>query len=163
MKTQGSGIAETEKFEKTGKWNKYQSVLKAVWTDQRITAAVSHMDTFEKLKENIAAALDKSELGAVDREALQKYADATRAYACDGCDHLCNPAVSAPVQIGATLRYLMYHDVYGEKDKAKELFAKLPERARRLSIVDFSPANNACPHGIDVALHMKRAAEIFHA
>jgi predicted aldo/keto reductase-like oxidoreductase len=166
MKTQGSeaGFADAwKKFEKTGKWNKHQAVLKAVWADERITAAVSHMDTFEKLKENIAAALDKSELGAVDREALQKYADATRGYACDGCDHLCNPAVSAPVQIGATLRYLMYHDVYGEAEKAKEMFEKLPERAKRLSVVDFTPANAACPHGIDVASHMKRAAEIFHA
>jgi predicted aldo/keto reductase-like oxidoreductase len=166
MKTQGSesGFADAwKKFEKSGKWSKHQAVLKAVWADPRITAAVSHMDTFEKLKENIAAALDKSELGALDRSALDKYAEATRAYACDGCDHLCNPSVSAPVQIGATLRYLMYHDVYGETDKAKEMFAKLPERAKRLSIVDFSPANQACPHGVDVASHMKRAAEIFHA
>ena len=36
-----------------------------------------------------------------------------RALACDGCDHICNPAVAAPVRIGATLRCLMYHDVYG--------------------------------------------------
>jgi uncharacterized protein len=166
MKTQGSeaGIEDAwKKFEKTGKWSKHQAVLKAVWADPRITAAVSHMDTFEKLKANIAAALDKSELGAVDREALDKYAEATRGYACDGCDHLCNPSVDAPVQIGATLRYLMYHDVYGQRDEAKALFAKLPERAKRLSIVDFTPANHACPHGLDVAAHMRRASEIFEA
>jgi uncharacterized protein len=166
MKTQGSeaGLADAwQKFEKSGKWSKHQAVLKAVWADARITAAVSHMDTFEKLKANIAAALDKSELGAVDREALEKYAEATRAYACDGCEHLCNPSVAAPVQIGTTLRYLMYHDVYGETEKAKEMFAKLPERAKRLSLVDFAPANRACPHGLDVAAHMRRAAEIFEA
>jgi hypothetical protein len=166
MKTQGSeaGISDAwQKFEKTGKWSKHQAVLKAVWADPRITAAVSHMDTFEKLKANIAAALDKSELGALDREALEKYAEATRAYACDGCEHLCNPSVAAPVQIGTTLRYLMYHDVYGETEKAKEMFAKLPERAKRLSIVDFTPANRACPHGLDVASHMRRASEIFEA
>ena len=27
-----------KKFQKTGKWNKFQSVLKAVWADDRIAA-----------------------------------------------------------------------------------------------------------------------------
>ncbi|HMB69249.1 MAG TPA: aldo/keto reductase, partial [bacterium] len=160
MKTQGSEASfqdAWQKFEQTGKWNKHQAVLKAVWADDRISAAVSHMDTFEKLKENIAAALDKTELGAADWESLEKYAAATRAHACDGCDHLCNAAVDAPVQIGATMRYLMYHDMYGDQDGARELFAKLPAGAKNLSGVDFARANAACPHGVDVAAHMKRA------
>ncbi len=166
MKTQGSEASfrkAWKKFEKSGKWNKHQAVLKAVWEDTRITAAVSHMDTFDKLKQNIAAALDKDKLGRADREALDKYAAATRGMACDGCDHICGPAVDAPVQIGATMRFSMYHDVYGEEDKAKELFSKLPKGARRLSGVDFSGASKACPHGVDVVAQMKRAAEIFSA
>jgi uncharacterized protein len=164
MKTQSSevGIADAwKKFEQTGKWNKFQAVLKAVWADPRISAAVSHMDSFEKLKDNIAAACDKHELGLVDRQALERYAEATRGFACDGCDHLCNPAVDAPVEIGATLRCVMYHDVYGEQDEAKQRFAALPEGARRLEGVDFSRANAACPHGVDIAAHMARAREIF--
>jgi hypothetical protein len=80
------------------------------------------MDTFDKLKQNIAAAVDQFELGKADLEALHQYASATRHEACDGCDHICNPAVGAPVKIGATLRYLMYHDMYGETEKAKTLF-----------------------------------------
>jgi hypothetical protein len=164
MKTQGSESSFEDawkKYEQTGKWTKHQAVLKAVWADERITAAVSHMDTFEKLKQNIAAALDKGQLGKSEVEALEKYAAETRKLACDGCDHLCNPAVDAPVQIGATMRYLMYHDMYGQQEEAKALFEKLPERAKRLSVVDFTGANRACPNGIDVAAHMKRAAAIF--
>jgi predicted aldo/keto reductase-like oxidoreductase len=121
------------------------------------------MDTFEKLKENIAAALDTEDLGQADFEAIEQYARATRAYACDGCDHLCGGATDAPVRIGATMRALMYHDVYGEPEKAYELFGSLPENARRLEGVDFLPANRACPNGIDVAAHMKRAAEVLRA
>lgn len=163
MKTQGSEASFADawkKFEKTGKWTKHQAVLKAVWADERITAAVSHMDTFEKLKENIAAAIDKSKLGALEQDALQKYADATRHLACEGCDHHCNPAVDAPVQIGTTMRYLMYHDLYGETAKAKELFEKLPREAQRLAGIDFTKANAACPHGVDIATHMQRAARV---
>jgi predicted aldo/keto reductase-like oxidoreductase len=163
MKTQGSEASFADawkKFERTGKWTKHQAVLKAVWSDQRITAAVSHMDTFEKVKQNIAAALDRSELSSLEQQALWKYADATRSMACDGCDHLCNPAVDAPVRIGDTMRCLMYHDVYGEADKARELFRALPAGAQALNGVDFSGANAACPHGVDVARHMRRAAEV---
>jgi predicted aldo/keto reductase-like oxidoreductase len=163
MKTQGSeaGISDAwKKFEQTGKWNKHQAVLKAVWADPRISAAVSHMDNLDKLKQNIAAALDRAELGALDREALQRYAADTRSLACDGCDHHCNPAVAAPVQIGATLRCLMYHDVYGQPELAKESFRALPGEAQRLAGVDFSGANRACPHGVDVAALMDRACKV---
>jgi predicted aldo/keto reductase-like oxidoreductase len=163
MKTQGSEASFADawkKFEKTGKFTKHQAVLKAVWEDARITAAVSAMNTFEKLRENIAAALDKSKLGALDREALERYAQATRAYACDGCDHLCNPAVEGEACIGDTMRAVMYHDVYEEPEKARATFRKLPIAAQNLDR-DFAGANKACPHGVDVAAHMRRAKEIF--
>ncbi len=166
MKTQGSEASFADAWQKytaSNKWTKHQAVLKAVWADDRIAAAVSHMDTLEKLKQNIAAAIDDSDFGAADFEALEQYAAATRAYACDGCDHLCGAAVEAPVKIGATMRCLMYHDVYGDQAKAREAFNGIPAAARRLSGVDFSKANAACPHGVDVAAHMKRAAEVFQA
>jgi uncharacterized protein len=163
MKTQGSeaGIADAwKKFEQTGKWSKHQAVLKAVWADPRISAAVSQMDNLDKLKQNIAAALDRSELGLLDREALHRYAQDTRSLACDGCDHHCNPAVAAPVQIGTTLRCLMYHDVYGQPDLARERFRALPSEAQQLAGVDFSGASRACPHGVDVVSLMDRASKV---
>jgi predicted aldo/keto reductase-like oxidoreductase len=166
MKTQGSeaSFADSwQKFQKVGKWSKQQAVLKAVWADERIAAAVSHMDTFEKLKQNIAAATDKFELGQAEWNALEHYAASTRHLACDGCEHLCNAAVDAPVRIGTTMRALMYHDVYGEPERARRAFAKLPAEAQRLSGIDFTPANAVCPNGIDIAAHMQRAAEVLGA
>jgi uncharacterized protein len=163
MKTQGAEASFRDawkQFEQTGKWNKYQAVLKAVWADQRITAAVSHMTTLEQLRDNIAAALDRSKLTRSEQAAVRRYAEVTRPYACDGCDHICGAALNAPVQIGATMRCLMYHDAYGDPDKARRVFQELPAEARRLSGVDFSAANRACPHGVDVAAHMARAAKL---
>lgn len=166
MKTQRSEASFADawqKYNQPGKWNKFQAVLKAVWADDRITAAVSHMDNFDKLKQNIAAALDRSDMGQADWDALDDYAAATRGLACHGCDHICGPHVQSQVQIGATMRYLMYHDVYGERETARTLFAKLPPAARQLRGVDWTPANRACPRGFDVAAHMDRAAEVFQA
>jgi len=163
MKTQGSAVSFKDKwakFEESGKWNKYQSVLKAVWEDERITAAVSHMDTLEKLEENIAAAVNKTKLTAVERAELDRYAKATRAYACDGCEHLCGARVDPSARIGDTLRYLMYHDVYGETEKARRMFHALPAASRRLDRIDFRAASAACPHGLDIARHMRRAMDV---
>lgn len=163
MKTQSSeaGIENAvRKFEKTGKWNKFQAVLKAVWEDKRIAAAVSHMVDLKQMKENIAAALDRGKLGLNERDAVRRYAEATRPYACDGCEHLCSSAVAAPVRIATTLRCLMYHDSYEDPDKARRVFAELPAEARQLEGVDFTAASRACPHGIDLVAQMKRASEI---
>lgn len=167
MKTQGSEVSFKDAWQKfqggDSKWTKHQAVLKAVWADTRIAAAVSSMDTFEKLRQNIAAATDQVELGQADWDALNQYAAETRNLACDGCDHICNAAVDAPVRIGDTMRFLMYHDVYREQDKAKKLFREMPIEAQQIAHIDFSGANKVCPHGLDVAAHMKRSAELFVA
>jgi uncharacterized protein len=163
MKTQGSAVSfeqQWQKFQQTGKWNKYQAVLKAVWADERITAAISDMDNLDIVRENIAAALDRTKLTKQEVEELYKYAARTRSLACDGCDHLCGPHVDAPVQIGNTLRYLMYHDVYGKPELARTLFKALPEEARNLAQLDFTRAAKACPHGLDVGGLLNRAAKV---
>lgn len=163
MKTQGSAVSfenEWQKFQQTGKWNKYQAVLKAVWADERIAATVSEMDSVEKIRENAAAARDPGKLGSLDVQELRRYALATRAMACDGCSHLCGGALDAPIPVATTLRYLMYHDSYGKQDAARALYQALPEAARRIEGVDFTRASAACPNGLNVEEHIRRAARV---
>jgi predicted aldo/keto reductase-like oxidoreductase len=163
MKTQASAVSfeeRSKKFEQTGKWNKFQSVLKAVWADDRLSAAVSEMDNMDKIRENVAAAVDKTKLTSAEWEALYRYAAATRSNTCDGCDHLCGAKIEGPVEIASTLRYLMYHDSYGKQDRARELFAELPAEARSFSHLDFSAASAACPHGLNLDRLMRRAARV---
>jgi predicted aldo/keto reductase-like oxidoreductase len=163
MKTQGSAVSFEQgwqKFQQTGKWNKFQAVLKAVWADERISAAVSEMDSLDKIRENAEAARDPQKLGELDVRELRRYALATRSSACDGCDHLCSGALGAPIPVATTLRYLMYHDSYGKRDAARALYQALPEEARRLDGANFSAASAACPNGLDLDLHLKRAAQV---
>ena len=163
MKTQGSEASfrnAWKKFKQAGKFTKHQAVLKAVWADKRITAAVSHMDTLGKLRENVAAAVNKSKLSQREGQALEQYAAETRRFACDGCDHICRPYVQSPVQIGATMRYLMYHDSYGQRQEARRLYSQLPENARPAAHMDFNGASAACPNGINIGAHMKRATKV---
>jgi predicted aldo/keto reductase-like oxidoreductase len=62
--------------------------------------------------------------------------------------------------VGTTLRYLMYHDTYRDPETARALYARLPEEARRIEGVDFTEAAALCPHRIDIAKHMRRAAHV---
>jgi predicted aldo/keto reductase-like oxidoreductase len=43
---------------------------------------------------------------------------------------------------------------------ARQLYAQLPAAARRLDGEDFSQASALCPHKVDIARHMQRAAEV---
>lgn len=162
MKTQGSAVSfddRVKKFEGS-KFTHHQAVLKAVWDDERITAAVSHMDTLEKMKQNIAAALDPVKLTAAEHAALQLYAKETAHLYCRGCDHICGQALPAGLTVSNTLRSLMYHDSYGDTAKAKQAFADLPAEAQNIRGVDFTKATSLCPYRIDIAKHMERAAEV---
>ncbi|HSP07870.1 MAG TPA: aldo/keto reductase, partial [Acidobacteriota bacterium] len=165
MKTQGSSMSFDDKVKpfQAQNFTRAQAVLKAVWADERITAAISHMDTLEKLKENVAAALNKTRLADAEFQALEQYAQATKHLYCDGCQHLCGAAVPSGIQIGTTLRYLMYHDSYGERERARRLFAELPEDARRIEDIDYTRAAELCPNSIDIATHMQRAAQVLKA
>lgn len=162
MKTMGAAVsleAKVKQFQSQN-FSKPQAILKAIWADDRITAAVSHMDTLEKLKENIAAALNKTQITQADIMALEQYAQSTKHLYCEGCQHICGAAVPAGIQIGTTLRYLMYHDSYGEPERARELFAKLPQEAQQIEAVDYTKAAELCPNGIDITKHMQRASAV---
>jgi predicted aldo/keto reductase-like oxidoreductase len=55
----------------------------------------------------------------------------------------------------------MYHRYYGEPDLARLTFAGLPEEVRqRLTEVDYSRAEQACPHRLAIATLMRHAKEL---
>jgi len=161
MKTQDSvpkDQAEVVKFESRN-FSLGQAKLKSVWADERIDAAVSHMDNTKVLKENIAAAKSPVQISMNEFNQLQQIATATAAFSCHGCEQLCEPHVAGDTKIADTLRFLMYHESYGEAEKAKTLYSRLSPSQRRIDGVDFSRAAAACPRGIDIAARMKVARE----
>ncbi len=133
----------------------HQAKLKAVWADERIDAAVSHMDNTKKLAENIAAAKSPVQLAMGDFQQLQRIATATAGYACHGCSHICESQFEGAVRIAAPLRYLMYHECYGESERAKTLFDRLSPEEKNFASVDFTRAMAKCPQGINIAARLR--------
>jgi len=133
----------------------HQAKLKAVWADERIDAAVSHMDNTKKLAENVAAAKSPVQLAMGDFQQLQRIATATAGYACHGCSHICESQFEGAVRIAAPLRYLMYHECYGEAERAKTLFDRLSPEEKNFASVDFTRAMAKCPQGINITARLE--------
>ncbi|MEP6757066.1 MAG: aldo/keto reductase, partial [Chthonomonadales bacterium] len=148
MKTLADGTnipAKYDVFTKAG-LNKRQAALKAIWADERIHLIVSEMVSIDQIAQNTMAA--KSKLTLAEAHTLKQYATATDHLFCRGCDHLCRSAAGSVVAVADILRFKMYHDHYGKRDRAKELYAELETASRRLEDGDWAAAEAACPHNL---------------
>jgi predicted aldo/keto reductase-like oxidoreductase len=128
-----------------------QAKIKAVLQDERISSVCSAMNSTAMLMTNIAAVLDKTKLTAEDMEALRQYAQATCSGYCAGCAYICEQA-AAGVPVSDIMRALMYHNSYGDKTLAKEVFAQIPiDVKQRLLSIDYTAAESLCPNRIPIA------------
>ena len=150
----------TDTFRRKG-FSKEQAKLKAVWTNPNIASICSEMPNVKFLMSNIAAALDRTTLSTGDMGLLKHYARETSVSYCAGCTHICESAYAGQAPIGDVMRYLMYYRSYGECDRARVLFGKLPSRTRKyLLTLDYSSAERSCPQGIPVGKLMREASKL---
>jgi len=171
MKTQGGGpgakktpsaakLEMVDRFLKRGFTDK-QAKLKAVWENPHIASLCSQMPNLTILSANVAAARDLTKLAREELESLRQYALETKGDYCAGCGKICQEALGGAVPVNEVMRCLMYHRYYGEPELARQTFAGLPEEVRlRLAAVDYSQAEQACPHRLEIAALMRQAGEI---
>ncbi|MBM4274643.1 MAG: aldo/keto reductase [Deltaproteobacteria bacterium] len=153
-------VAVAERFLERGFTDK-QAKLKVVWDNPQIASICSQMPNLTILSANVAAARDLTKLGREEFDSLRRYALETKADYCAGCGQICQDAVGGAVPVNEVMRCLMYHQYYGEPELARLTFAGLPQEARqRLTEVDYSPAEQACPHRLAIAALMRQAAEM---
>jgi predicted aldo/keto reductase-like oxidoreductase len=163
MKTQAQEVKTeedkrlTEHFLKRG-FTEGQAKIKAVLEDKRISSACTSRGNLAHLYENVAAVLDKTELTQADRELFRQYAQDTCSGYCAGCSNICGLAVPEVPHINNIMRYLMYYNSYGERQDARELFAKIPQNVRdKLLSVDYSRAEACCPQHLPIGRLMSEA------
>ena len=149
-----------ERFLKRGFTDK-QAKLKVVWENPHIASICSQMPNLTILAANVAAALDQTKLAREELDSFRQYALETRAAYCAGCGKICQEAVGGAVPVNEVMRCLMYHQYYGEPELARLTFDGLPEEIRRrLTKVDYSRAEQACPHGLAITELMRQALEL---
>lgn len=160
MKTQASvpGDSEAVKGFQSKDLTLGQAKLKAVWADERITAAISSMTNLKLLDENAAAAKSPQPLPVADLMQLQHYAAHTAGERCLGCSHHCESRLASSPEIAKRLRYLMYAECYGQVDEARALYRGLAPIATDGEWVN--AAARACPQGIDIRTRLNRANQL---
>ncbi len=110
------------------------------------------------LTENVAASLDKTRLTEKDNKVFDEYAQATCNGYCGGCAHICDSTLPDVPYVSDIMRYLMYYNGYGEKERAKELFTKIPSPIRsKLLSADYSLAEARCPQRLPIRELMAEA------
>ncbi|MHC4173730.1 MAG: aldo/keto reductase [Planctomycetota bacterium] len=128
-----------------------QAKIKFVLEDERISSACVGMSNIANLASNVAAALDKTGLTQADKEALTEYAQATCSGYCTGCAYICNSGLPDVPYVSDIMRYLMYYNSYGDKDRARGLFAQIPGNVRnKLLDMDYSLAEARCPQHLPI-------------
>jgi len=138
-----------------------QAKLKAVMANPQIATACVQMPNLKFCRENIAAALDRTQLAADDHATLERYAAATCQGYCSGCSHLCEPALAGAVPVRDVMRHLMYHHSYGSEVDARAMFRELPAATRaRLTALDYSAAERVCPNRLPIAQLMREASRV---
>ncbi|MHC4395712.1 MAG: aldo/keto reductase [Planctomycetota bacterium] len=129
-----------------------QAKLKVVLQDKRFSSACVGMENIALLTSNVAAVLDKTKLTQADKDVFRQYAEATCSGYCAGCAEICDSVLPDTPYISDIARYLMYYNSYGDRNRARELFAKIPRRIRnKLLSIDYSVAEARCPQHIPIA------------
>ena len=137
-----------------------QAKLLAVWTDERIAAVCSQMNTLTILKANTEAAVNQARLTASDRRYFEAESQATATNYCAGCTTTCQSMISEDVPVGKIMRCLMYSRSYGDHYRAQVEFRDIPESIRaRLVSLDYSRAERRCPQNMPIARLMAEAVE----
>ncbi|MFA5554620.1 MAG: aldo/keto reductase [Phycisphaerae bacterium] len=140
-------------------YTRAQALIKAVLSDERIASVCIRMEDATLLKSNVAAILDKTALTSDDLEALKVYSKAICSGYCAGCAEICEKASPEMPYVRDIMRYLMYHDSYGDTIYARELFAQIPSSVRaKLIQADYSRAEALCPQHMPISRLMTEAA-----
>jgi len=159
MKTQGrpQEKIETEEDKKLAGhflqkgFTEGQAKIKAVLQDKRISSACVGMQDVSILAQNVAAVLDKTRLTRKDLNVFKTYAQATCSSYCAGCAHICDSALPNAPYVSDIMRYLMYYNSYGDRNRARRLFAQIPGKVRkRLLNMDYSLAEARCPQRLPI-------------
>ena len=103
------------------------------------------------LREDVSGVMEKTKLTQADRQVFKEYAQETCSGYCAGCSNICDPILPETPYVSDIMRYLMYYNGYGDKDRARELFAQIPREVRgKLLSTDYSLAEACCPQHMPI-------------
>ena len=150
-----------ERFLKRGFTDK-QAKLKIIWENPQISSLCSKMPNLTILSANVAVARDLTKLSREDFESLRRYALETKADYCAGCGKICQEAVDGAVLANEVLRCLMTTVITASRAGQAYLRRATQEVRQRLTEVDYTQAEQACPQGLAIADPCAKPRKCWH-
>jgi len=135
-----------------GKWG--AAVIKTVLAFPGVTAVVPRVENFEQLEDNLSTHGIAPAAG--ERAAVAEIRRFARAEQCSYCGQ-CLAACPQGVAISDCLRFATYHDVYGDREQAKQLYARLPDSRQAGACLGCGACEGECPQGMAVRGKLRRA------
>ncbi len=140
-----------------GKQNLYQAFLMWVLKNRNVSCAIVGMGATQDVTENCAALTQK--FGALHERLLERYAALATGDYCRMCE-TCVSACPAGVRIPDILRYRMYHQNYGHRRDARELYAALPDHQQAPACTECGQCEKVCPARLAIVRKLKVAHEL---
>jgi aryl-alcohol dehydrogenase-like predicted oxidoreductase len=133
------------------KLSRFQGLLHAIWTDERISAACVSMKNTDHVRENADAARRFEPLKQADIHQLRDLFLASAPTLCADCDGRCAAAAGTRAELDNLTRFLTYHQQHGDRALARREYANLSPEARDWSGADLAAAQAACPGNLNFA------------
>ncbi len=144
---------DTEAFQKL-RGNPYQRSIQWVLKDPNVSTVIVDMPTFEELEQDVAAVT-----GAVSAAELIQFEGAVAMASAGSCRlcGVCTGQCPAGVKVADIMRYMLYHDGYGDRGRALSLYRALPASATAAACGDCAGCKAKCPWGLPVRERMEKA------
>ena len=153
MKTQAGGYTA----DNMGGLSPHQAALKYVLNDRNVATAIPGVTTIEQMEECVAVM--GTDFSRKDSHALQQYDSYLQGRICTMCGG-CEGECPHGVDHTDFMRAVMYHDGYGNKKLAEEVFREggLLEASKRCS--ECSSCFITCVRGLDIRAQMKFVSRV---
>ncbi|UCC68307.1 MAG: aldo/keto reductase [Armatimonadota bacterium] len=136
------------------KGNAHQQAIRWVLDDPNVSTVIVDMPTFDELEEDVAAVT-----GAASRAEMEEFERGVAQIAGGAC-HLCGSCTGQcprNVRVADIMRYSLYHDGYGDRARAVELYRALPAHGSAAPCRDCSECQVVCPWGVPIRSRLERA------
>ena len=133
--------------------NPYQQAIQWVLKDPAVATVIVDRPTFDELEEDYAAVA-----GTMSEAELREFETAVAIVSAGAC-HLCGACTGqcrAGVKVADIMRYLLYHDGYGDRGRAVGLYRALPASASAARCGDCTQCSVVCPWGVPVRERLEK-------
>ena len=132
----------------------YQLSIQWVLADRNVSTIIVDMPTFDELEEDYAALA--TAMTQAEKEAFEAALARNTASVCHMCG-ACTGQCPAGVKVADIMRFVLYHDGYGDRDRAVSLYRALSAGASAAACGDCARCQVVCPWGVCVREQLEKA------